>query len=91
MKGLIWRADLLVLGTMLVTQAVSQNKNAVPGTKTPSNHTGPSAIWQPGPDFVSKADAVCNARFSVHLSNAATQYGDCRIEQMVAAERLRTQ
>jgi hypothetical protein len=70
---------------MLVTQAVSQDKNVVPGTKTPSNQTGPSAIWQPGPDFVSKADAVCNARFSVHLSNAATQYGDCRIEQMVAA------
>jgi hypothetical protein len=71
---------------MLVTQAFSQHKNAAPGTRTPSKRdTGPSAVWQPGPDFVSKADAVCNASFSVHLSNAATQYGDCRIEQMAAA------
>jgi len=86
MKGLMWSAYLLVLGTMLVIQAASQDKNAVPGSRTPSNRdTGPSAIWQPGPNFVSKADAVCNASFSVHLPNAATHYGDCRIEQMVAA------
>ena len=86
MKGLIWSADLLILGTILVIQAVSQDKNAVPGTRTPSNRDiGPSAIWQPGPDFVWKADALCNASFSVHLPNTATQYGDCRIEQMAAA------
>lgn len=86
MKAPIWSAGLLVLGTMLVMQAVSQDKNTVPETRTPSNrHTGPSAIWQPSPDFVSKADAVCNASFDVHLANFATQPGDCRIEQMAAA------
>jgi hypothetical protein len=44
---------------------------------------GVGAAWRE--DFVSKADAVSNAHFSVHLSSAATQYGDCRIEQMAAA------
>lgn len=49
------------------------NENQTPAPSPQS--VGPSAIWLPGSDFVSKADMLCTD---------PRQYSDCRIDQMRA-------
>ncbi len=75
-RGFNLRKSLLFAGFILVTSALAfANPQGVTSATSAPGKIGPSAVWQPPQDFVTKAHAACD-------KSNPPNYSECFIEQM---------